>query len=767
MAMSANLRQSKRAWTWCPMCLMPAQHGKCSAQQAGVPQLDHHFCMPPRRSVVILGDDRVCHFRTAIMSPDKKGNMFCVRSDTSGPSHGNGEIQRKRGPGRPLGSTNKMRGVSDAQKPRFGMKKGRGRGRGMKSVSESSHFPFGLKKGRGVKGVSGLSKFPFGLKKKGRGRGVKSQSKPSKTPGGLQEGNGIIVGSASTEVTIGIKRGRGRPRKSEMSLENGILKHDDRDMPLKKTRGRPRKKLKLEENSFETQKHVRIVPLKTEDHNNQGATGSKLHRRKKHPSDTGASTSNTQPLQINQDIHPSGSSIHSTWTREGAVSEELLPPLRETQGSQYPDWGTEPPQMTWVHGEVMDSSDSNTVTHWVVEEPQAPRPPIYTEEPLIEQSEFREDLLRGLADFRYQLTREIAAARGEMREGAELVRSAIDGVAAEIRRLGLLLQPLVTALTSGNVQRPQQNTPPLGTMLRPPQDTPPDDPPAVPQQTTQSTNPINLPQQSSFPLTHHSQLGTSPGNTQNTSPCIERPPKSQSPPQQEAVCPQSRVLDCPSPDNNNLCQPRDTLSEESPDHPQTTAVDTKPPSPPQHEMSPSHSEQDPSAVPDCPSPVPSNLCQAEDTAPVLLADALEIEASSTLECLPAATPTTLSHQSSCNSPVVPAEEPTVLSLDAGTVETFCIVSQSSEMLSDSSVLSQCAATLSQDCIQMSQTPTLMSEDSVPISQATPTSPRAGTAPQQSEKDVALMISQDSESPVSLTDFPSVRSSEMDIDYPPC
>ncbi|CAH2314585.1 PREDICTED: uncharacterized protein LOC100486535 isoform X3 [Pelobates cultripes] len=609
-------------------------------------------------------------------------------------------------------------------------------------------------------------------KKRGRGRPCGSTNKNKMVQVGAvsfkmereKHGsmNGISCQSASTEIMIGIKRGRGRPRKIELEPKPEIPK---------RPRGRPKKIQKVDEDVEEpVPEYTDISPemLKSEyGHQNEvDPFQPKLHRQNVHPGELEASTLNAGPMQITHEIHPPGVSHERGWAREALVENELLPPDRETHGSQYPGWEAQPDpsHVSWVPGGVIDS-DNNTVTHWVVEESQAPRPPIYTEGTSLDQNEYREDLLRGLADFRYQLTRELAAARGEMREGAELVRSAIDGVSAEIRRLGLLLQPLITVLTSGNILQPQQNSTPLNTLLRHQQDTPPDDPPNVSQHLPHFTNPSGLSQQGSFPVEtmFHTQSDTSSQNMPGLHQRTANPTRST--PQQDLPCSQTQndlkeltpVLDC-SPPINKLA--KDTSHGNTLNLPKQIAMPTASPSPPKHDLSLSQSpDHDPEAknpVLDCPT-IDNNLCLTQDTAPALLV--VPTAMTSVFEC-----PTAVSRPSSISSPVL-AEDTETSFPEIPTVENFNMVSQSSEIMSDNSVLSQSAATLSQDSIQISQVSTMMSEDSAVTLQPPPTSPRAGTAPLQTERDVALMILQDSESPVSLTEFPTIKSS--DTGYLPC
>ncbi|XP_053328772.1 uncharacterized protein LOC128502851 [Spea bombifrons] len=625
-------------------------------------------------------------------------------------------------------------------------------------------------------------------KKRKRGRPLGSTKKKP-----LLEGE-----SPSTEFVV--KRGRGRPRKCELAHLNGILTSDGESAP-KKGRGRPRKIQKMEESSEESSMSCVDVspnPMKTEDcyDSDEDISGSKPQKK-----ELRASTS----TRAGKNTHPVGVLPQRGWAQTG--TGELLPPTRETHGSQYPGWETDPAPVSWVPGGAIDES-ANTVTHWVVEEPQGPQQcPVHAEGH--EQHEFREDLLRGLAELRYQLTRELAAARGEMREGAELVRTAIDGVSAEIRRLCLLLQPLITMLTSGNGTRPQQSSSPASSTLRPQQDTPSNDPPSATQEGPHSVDPI-VPQDTVHNVLH---VNTPSGNTVGLGNQVSVPAKCPSPSHEDVPCspsPDDHHQDMPpvkssSTTINNFSKSPEASPSHTPDDHQPVAKPATPDTPMQQDITLSEYQQNISDAlsclssiksslcqkletstenTSCPSvdsknspkstspprqimpagqsldeppqgagpPTNNNLCQAQDEAPVLLAS----QAVDTAVSLGDGSPNTVSYPSASNSPL-PVQETSMLFTH--------VAEESLGMMSDNSVLSHSAATLSQDCIQMLQTNTMMSEDSAVMPQALPPSPHMGTASLQSERDVALMLSQDSKSPVSLADFPSMRPAEMDAGFP--
>ncbi|XP_053577853.1 uncharacterized protein LOC128667018 isoform X2 [Bombina bombina] len=189
----------------------------------------------------------------------------------------------------------------------------------------------------------------------------------------------------------------------------------------------------------------------------------------------------------------------TSWGIEVEMTDEE--PIHDQ--TQYQNWEEQQAHVRMEEPEV----DKESVTHWVVDDPSPSfSQPVYAETPTIEQHEFQEDLLHSLADFRFQLTRELAAMRLEMREGAELVRGAIAGVSSEICRLRLLLQPLVTMLTASNILRPQENLSVVNSilhpqeniqlvnpLLRPQQDTPPSDSLGSPHEDTPSDSSIVCP----------------------------------------------------------------------------------------------------------------------------------------------------------------------------------------------------------------------------------------------------------------------------------
>ncbi|XP_075042518.1 uncharacterized protein LOC142101950 [Mixophyes fleayi] len=260
---------------------------------------------------------------------------------------------------------------------------------------------------------------------------------------------------------------------------------------LEKRRGRPKK----QPASAESKEQVALLCPNTwpENFKYEGCQaanqlpGDFSSHREHNPTEIGVCTRQVELLQIPQEAHCPSVEPQSSLESEETVNEEV-------PTYQYSQWETKPAHThtVWTADDGVESLDSNSVTQFVVGEPTAPQPSQsqYSKGPVPEQLNFQQDLLRGLSDFRCQLTRELAATRGEVRDGAECVRSAIAGVSAEIHRLGLILQPLVNVITTGNLFCRPPNYAPMTSMLHPQQETPPDDTMDVPQSSMRQKNPF-------------------------------------------------------------------------------------------------------------------------------------------------------------------------------------------------------------------------------------------------------------------------------------
>ncbi|KAM3911327.1 uncharacterized protein RB166_020014 [Leptodactylus fuscus] len=176
----------------------------------------------------------------------------------------------------------------------------------------------------------------------------------------------------------------------------------------------------------------------------------------------------------------------------------------DAQTSQGPEWKQHP-----IHTEdVVVPQDSNVVTQWVLDDSSE-----------TQQLDFQQVLLKELSEFKSQMTRELEATRGEVREGAELVRSAIAGVSAEIHRLGLILQPLVNVLSTANLYTQQSTCAPVTSLLCPQQDIPSEDttqPPTPPIDTSSSPNG----ETSSFHIPSHDTEVASSTKSLPVEPCL-------------------------------------------------------------------------------------------------------------------------------------------------------------------------------------------------------------------------------------------------------
>ncbi|XP_068105437.1 uncharacterized protein [Hyperolius riggenbachi] len=177
--------------------------------------------------------------------------------------------------------------------------------------------------------------------------------------------------------------------------------------------------------------------------------------------------------QITQGMSSPSENPHCSW-ESGEIMEELDGGL-DTREYQYSYCETKPLATGWITEQGEYDALGSPVTHWVVEnsaDSQVPQQSPLPAQSAPEQSCYRDDFLQELSNFKCQLINELASTRAEIREGAQLVRSAIAGVSAEIHRLGQILQPLVSVITGGSL--PWQD-PLLGFVPRPQQDTPPDD----------------------------------------------------------------------------------------------------------------------------------------------------------------------------------------------------------------------------------------------------------------------------------------------------
>ncbi|KAE8585074.1 hypothetical protein XENTR_v10021210 [Xenopus tropicalis] len=351
------------------------------------------------------------------------------------------EIPKKRGRGRPLGSTKKTKVVSAN-----GILRHR---RGIKRLAE----------------VAAHIKLIKNKSSKSRGQGF-TEGKDNSASSSIYVGRSQVK-AVSSQMPSVPKRARGRPRKTKLPLitkkvtnievEPGIENKDNSALStiLSECSLPKRGRLQNTELMNKKVKLVNGVEPGTEQKKGRGRPRKIKQTRKPKPIQA--------TVQESQDIRPASIS-----PQDNCSVEVEKVKASSTQNSQYAS--CESHNSSWP-SKIINTSDDTAVTHWVVEEPpeSSPSQPLYpTEERLMEQNEFRDNIIQGLADLKYQLTRELAAARTEMREGAEMVRAAIAGVSAEIHTLGLILQPLVTMISSRNEicaspalssYRPQRDTP--------------------------------------------------------------------------------------------------------------------------------------------------------------------------------------------------------------------------------------------------------------------------------------------------------------------
>ncbi|XP_077340832.1 uncharacterized protein LOC143985310 [Lithobates pipiens] len=275
--------------------------------------------------------------------------------------------------------------------------------------------------------------------------------------------------------SLGTKRGRGRPRK-----DSSTIARKPTDLAaitvvveeLKRGRGRPRK--------AQPKKRDQVARFNHEIWNGSvqygqyqdmdlfpSSTGFLNSYRQRNPTEMAVGLADTDPLQVRQEARSPSLDLQGGWvSREWMNKEEDLP-----------SWETKPlaPEWSPETAECADNTlDDNSMSQWVVEDSTVSQvsQSQYLGELAPEQLDYQEELLKELADFKSQLKNELAATRAEIREGAQMMRSAISGVSAEIHRLGQILQPLVNAITAGNLS---QQGHPVAFEPRPPQDTPPDD----------------------------------------------------------------------------------------------------------------------------------------------------------------------------------------------------------------------------------------------------------------------------------------------------
>lgn len=294
---------------------------------------------------------------------------------------------------------------------------------------------------------------------------------------------------ASLVNIVGIKRGRGRPRKNTTSigivsskLQNKMktveLPSETIGVEKKRGRGRPRKappvKIKQDQVAVFSQE-MWNGPVQYE----QCEEMDRFHSptdimnsyRPKNPAEMPVSS--PEHSQIRQEASSPSVDLHGDWVNGEMMNKDEDPEQRTEYHHPYWVTKTMAPQWTPETAEYADDSmDNNSMSQWAVENTAISQVPQYLGESASEQLNYQEDLLQGLADFKTQLVNELAATRAEIREGAQLLRSAISAVSSEIHQLGQILQPLVSVVTSSIVSQPGN---PAAFVSRPPQDTPPDD----------------------------------------------------------------------------------------------------------------------------------------------------------------------------------------------------------------------------------------------------------------------------------------------------
>lgn len=280
---------------------------------------------------------------------------------------------------------------------------------------------------------------------------------------------------------FGTKRGRGRPRKDSSTIPRKptdlaaitvVVEELRRGRGRGRGRGRPRKAQPRKRDQVARFNHeIWNGPVQYGQYQDMdlfpSSTGFLNSYRPRNPTEMAVGLADAEPLQVRQEARSPSLDLQGGWvSREWMNKEEDLP-----------CWETKPlaPEWSPEAAECADNTlDDNSMSQWVVEDSTVSQvsQSQYLGELAPEQLDYQEELLKELADFKSQLKNELAATRAEIREGAQMMRSAISGVSAEIHRLGQILQPLVNAITASNVS---QQGHPVAFEPRPPQDTPPDD----------------------------------------------------------------------------------------------------------------------------------------------------------------------------------------------------------------------------------------------------------------------------------------------------
>ncbi|XP_063794341.1 uncharacterized protein LOC134949595 isoform X2 [Pseudophryne corroboree] len=462
------------------------------------------------------------HDRTgeAAVIPEKKrrGRPPLAMSDTL-------DSLRKRKYGHAVDLTDKDMGVSEERQRIYGAPKDETCMISIDSANKNPAIPKRRKRGRPPlyipkteqmeRAIDNPNEVVKSVEKRGRGRPLGSGSK-----------------TAQNKTFVGPKRARGRPRKTELLLLNetpkvpvmsALTKHitvrltkmnEDlimmagREARLKVENNTVRVKNR-EEAKAEIMQKKKCIMVELEDIMNEKRRGRpKKQQPIKETHQSSFSSSSTWPQNIKYEASQDSSHFSGDFTShkeqaptETAVGRHNAELLAEAHSSSVepqdcweteevrmqhcPEWDTKPAQTVWTTEEGAESLDSSSVTQFVVGESLTPQP---SQPPLPAEPNVQEDLLRELSAFRCQLTKELTATRVEVREGAELVRSAIAGVSAEINRLGLILQPLVNVLSAGNLFCRPTNFSTMTSLLHPQQDTPPDDTVDVPQSSTLQKN---------------------------------------------------------------------------------------------------------------------------------------------------------------------------------------------------------------------------------------------------------------------------------------
>ncbi|XP_040298577.1 origin recognition complex subunit 4-like [Bufo bufo] len=324
-----------------------------------------------------------------------------------------------------------------------------------------------------------------------RRRGRPSQSK-----------TGTVLKKEKKEDTgVLIKRGRGRPHGSTKKFVDG--EPSASFQAEKKGRGRPRKTqlLLLDQNSHVPQ--LQVLTMKVRKTNKDAHL--RVHKREETKE-----RKRGRPKKCQTAIVENGEQMPHVchgFSVEKAMDEDYLP---QTDAQTYQDSEWEKNHIRTR--DVVVSHDTSSEAYFVLEDSSSAHPP-RTKHP-----HFQQAVLTELSEFRSQVTEELATTRLNVVEGAELVRSAIAGVSAQIHQLGLILQSLVNVFSAADLFSQQSSCAHVTSLLSPRQDFPPEVATDTPQPLADTSANING-EILSFRIPSHDTQVESSSNT-TLDPCL-------------------------------------------------------------------------------------------------------------------------------------------------------------------------------------------------------------------------------------------------------